>query len=266
MPTEALRQVTLDRGAIADAVLLSDEAGWNQTPEDWAVFIAHGTVFGMRSDDKLVATAAVLPYGADFAWLAMVLVTAAFRRRGIATRLVADCLALLRDTGRAALLDATAHGAPVYAALGFSFLGNLTRWAGQGRSEAVPSGRIPFALDRAAFGADRRFLLDDFLARAGSVALVAEDGFSVLRPGRRAWHAGPVIGSPINAEELLGRVIRAAPGPVIVDVLHGAGGLEPLLHASGFRVQRRFHRMGLACAAVPGDHTRALAAAGPEFG
>jgi len=69
VPTEALRQITLDRGAIADAVLLSDEAGWNQTPEDWAVFVVRGTVFGMRSDDRLVATAAVLPYGPNFAWL-----------------------------------------------------------------------------------------------------------------------------------------------------------------------------------------------------
>lgn len=266
MPIEALRQVTLDRSAIAEAVLLSDEAGWNQTPEDWAVFITRGTVFGMRSENRLVGTAAVLPYGPSFAWLAMVLVTAAFRRRGIATRLVADCLALLRDTGRAALLDATSHGAPVYAALGFSVLGNLARWAGEGHGQAMPSDRLPSALDRAAFGADRRFLLDDFLARPGSLALAAEYGFVVLRPGRRAWHAGPLVGSPEAGEELLGRVIRASPGPLIIDLLDGGSGLEPLLHASGLRVQRRFHRMGLACDTVPGDRMRALAAAGPEFG
>lgn len=266
MSIEALRQVTLDRGAIADAVRLSDEAGWNQTPEDWAVFITHGTVLGMRSGDRLVATAAVLPYGADFAWLAMVLVTAAFRRRGIATRLVADCLALLCDTRRAPLLDATPHGAPVYVALGFSVLGNLTRWGGEGRGEPMRSGRIPFALDRAAFGSDRRFLLHDFLGRSGSLALAAEDGFIVLRPGRRAWHAGPLVGSPEAGEELLGQMIRAAPGPLIVDVLDGGSALEPLLHASGFRVRRRFHRMGLGRTSIPGDGARALAAAGPEFG
>ena len=47
MPTEALRQVTLDRSAIADAVLLSDEAGWNQTAKDWQAFLALGQ---LRSD------------------------------------------------------------------------------------------------------------------------------------------------------------------------------------------------------------------------
>jgi GNAT superfamily N-acetyltransferase len=266
VPTEALRRITLDASQIEAAVPLSEEAGWNQTAADWAAFAAHGTVFGVMSEDRLVATAAALPYGPDFGWIAMVLVTAAFRRRGIATRLVADCVALLRNSGRAALLDATEHGAPVYAALGFTTLGGLTRWVGEGRGERIPSSAIPFSLDRVAFGADRQFLLDDFIARPGGLACAAADGFAVLRPGRRAWHAGPVVGSLASGEELLARAIRAAPGALVVDLLDAGRGLEKLLALHGFRVQRRFHRMALGCASLPGDPVRALAAAGPEFG
>lgn len=266
MPIEALQRVTLDAGAIDEAVALSDEAGWNQSAADWGVFVAHGTVFGVRSEGKLIATAAVLPYGAEFGWIAMVLVTAAFRRRGIATQLVAECVALLRNAGRAALLDATEHGAPVYAALGFARLGRLTRWAGEGRGEAMPSDAVPFASDRIAFGADRGFLLKNFIGRPGGLALAAPNAFAVLRPGRRAWHVGPVVGSGAGAAEALERAIRAAPGPIVLDLLDGGYGLEPNLIARGFRVQRRFLRMGLGCTSVSGEPELALAAAGPEFG
>ncbi len=51
----------------------------------------------------------------------------------------------------------------------------------------------------------------------------------------------------------LERVIRAAPGRLVVDLLDGGRALEPLLVARGFRVQRRFHRMALGRASLPGD-------------
>ena len=46
----------------------------------------------MRDGERLVATAALLPYSAGNAWISMVLVTADWRRRGIATQLVDACL------------------------------------------------------------------------------------------------------------------------------------------------------------------------------
>ena len=80
-------------------LLLSDEAGWNQNAADWAVFFKYGTVLGFAIADGLVATAAALPYGDAFGWISMVLVTAEWRRRGLATRLTAACTSLLRDAG-----------------------------------------------------------------------------------------------------------------------------------------------------------------------
>src|SRR5665213_2940654 len=103
---DTLHPVSLNAVWIERALLLSREAGWNQTAADWAVFFTHGTVLGFTTGDRLVATAAALPYGDDFGWISMVLVTAECRRQGLAHRLVASCTSILRDHGRAALLDA----------------------------------------------------------------------------------------------------------------------------------------------------------------
>ena len=129
-PTEAV--AVLGHADIADALLLSDEARWNQTAADWAVFINHGEVFGVRAGGRLVATAAILPYGGGFGWVSMVLVTADWRRRGLASRLMGRCIAALRTRGCAALLDATPEGALVYGQLGFRSQCGMARWRGMG--------------------------------------------------------------------------------------------------------------------------------------
>ncbi len=95
--TDTLQPIPLDAAWISRALLLSEEAGWNQNAADWAVFFTYGTVLGFAIDDRLVATAAVLPYGSAFGWVSMVLVTAEWRRRGLATRLVAACASLLHE-------------------------------------------------------------------------------------------------------------------------------------------------------------------------
>ena len=165
-----LSPIRLDSRWISRALLLSEEAGWNQTMDDWAVFFTHGTVLGITHDDRLLATSAMLPYGGDFGWLSMVLVTAEWRRLGLATRLVASCAALLRDQGKAALLDAAPEATKIYANSGFVPLCRMERWEGRGDGIATASKPVDLAHDAAAFGADRKFLLDDFLKRPGSLA------------------------------------------------------------------------------------------------
>ena len=85
---DTLSTEVLALAQVSAALELSAEAGWNQTIEDWKIFLAHGRVTGVfATNRRLVATAATLPY-ARFGYIAMVLVTAAFRHRGIATRLL----------------------------------------------------------------------------------------------------------------------------------------------------------------------------------
>jgi GNAT superfamily N-acetyltransferase len=266
LPTDTLNPTVLDASWISRALLLSEEAGWNQTAEDWKVFFTHGTVLGIALGDRLVATSAVLPYGGDFGWLSMVLVTAEWRRRGHATRLVAACTQLLRDSGRAAVLDAAPDATEIYAKFGFVPLCRMERWEGQGGGVASVSEVVDLTLDQAAFGADRRFLLDDFLARPDSLAFRSSRGFALLRRGSVASAIGPIVADASEASALISNAVRAAGGRVFVDVLDTGRSLIPTLTALGFRPQRNFTRMALGISALPGNPSRLLAAAGPEFG
>ena len=271
MPTEIL-----GAAHIQQALALSAEAGWNQTADDWALFIAHGTLFGEIIDGGLVATAAALPYGEAFGWISMVLTTRAQRGRGLARRLTAAATATLRDRGRAALLDATPAGAAVYEKLGFVPLCTMQRWQGEGRAQRMPSGEPDLACD--AFGADRSFLLDRFLARPGTQCFAAADSFAFLRAGAIAAQIGPVVGPVVNpvvgpvggppqdAAALVRAAIAAASGRVFIDVLQAGEGLLPMLADDGFTEQRSFTRMALGCPCLPGDAARLLVAASPEFG
>src|SRR5216684_2269012 len=100
---------------------LSAEAHWNQNEADWRFFLGQGTVFGVRDNDgRLIATAALLPYTSGNAWISMVLVTASWRRRGLATQLVDACLEAAAKQGLTPWLDATPAGATVYGPLGFT--------------------------------------------------------------------------------------------------------------------------------------------------
>ena len=289
-----VRRIALDEVLLPQALALSDEAGWNQTAADWRIFQRHGEIFGVRIGERLVATAAILPYGADIAWISMVLVTAEFRRRGLATCLMRQCMARLHAERRVALLDATEAGEPVYRALGFATLTRMTRWGrtdktpppleggGRGRGcvrprtaavrtpppNPLPQGEGEFVrkYDSSAFGAHREFLLDDFLTRPGAAAWTYSENAVVLRPGRHAWQIGPVIGTPPHATRLLHQAIDAAPGPVVIDLLEAGANLASELVRRGFIVRREFCRMALGRDTLPGTPERLLAAAGPEFG
>jgi GNAT superfamily N-acetyltransferase len=135
-----VQRIALDDALLPQALALSGEAGWNQNAADWRIFQRYGEIFGVRIGERLVATAAILPYGTDFAWISMVLVTAEFRRRGLATGLMRQCMDRLRAQRRVALLDATEAGEQVYRALGFVTLTRMTRWGGVGGcTEKTPS-------------------------------------------------------------------------------------------------------------------------------
>lgn len=263
---ETLSPLQLDATWISRALLLSDEAGWNQVAADWEIFLKHGAVLGFVVDDRLIATAAALPYGNVFGWISMVLVTSEWRRHGLATRLVAACTSILRDAGRAAILDAAPAGVSIYSELGFVPLSMMERWEGVGGGVASAGSSADLALDQSAFGANRRFLLEDFLSRPGSVAFQSAHGFAILRRGSSASHIGPIVAESAEATELAAEAIRAASGPVIMDVLGAESALIPTLTAHGFRPKRNFTRMAVGLTQLPGNPERLLAAAGPEFG
>ncbi len=153
MPTEALAIAPIGLQSVAEGCALTAEVDWNQTAEDWAFFFAHGTVFGARDDGgRLVATAGVLPYSAGFAWVSLVIVSRSHRGHGLGTRLLNECIALLRARGRVGVLDATPAGEKVYEPLGFKPLFGLSRWNGPGLDCASRNARARPLQGRAHFG------------------------------------------------------------------------------------------------------------------
>jgi GNAT superfamily N-acetyltransferase len=175
-------------------LVLSTEAQWNQTEEDWRVFLREGVVFGIRTGVLLVATAALLPYSSNDAWISMVLVTASHRRRGLATRLVDACLETARKNGLTSWLDATPDGVAVYGPLGFTPTLQLRRLKlvkpMQAAFPAPPAATLDTlrARDRRATGFDRTSLLAAFAQRSGSRIVAARGAIALIRDGRTARH------------------------------------------------------------------------------
>jgi GNAT superfamily N-acetyltransferase len=278
--TELSPLAMLTEDDIAGCMALSAEAGWNQTSDDWALFMRHGVVFGLPDGDgRPVATGAILPFSESFAWVSMVLVTAARRRQRIGTGILETCCAALKRRDLVAVLDATPAGERVYRPLGFVPMFALTRWQGQGGGAAVaPAGvrsmqaddsAAVVDIDARAFGAPRAFLLQSFFARAPQLAFVTNDcaGFALARPGRIATQIGPIIAADEDAAAaLLGAALGAASGPVFLDVADRWQKLGALLRARSFTVQRPFLRMALGRGAPLGDVARTFVVAGPEFG
>jgi GNAT superfamily N-acetyltransferase len=272
--SEELQTVTLDSGDVDAGMALSSEAGWNQVGADWRLFIETGRAIGVRdAGGRLVGSAATLPYDGPFGFVGMVLVTETWRRRGVATRLVAECMLHLKGIGLIPALDATAAGEEVYRRQGFLPQFRFDRWEGTspGRAttgaDGADAARLA-ALDAGAFGAARPRLIEDFLAREGT-RVFAEGGeaFAMVRRGRRAMQAGPVVAADENAAlRLIERLCSAVGGALFIDVPRRWRQIGGWLERQGFGIQRSFARMALGRAEPFGDPARLFAVAGPEFG
>jgi GNAT superfamily N-acetyltransferase len=280
--SDTLAQVRLTPDDIPAALALSDEAGWNQTADDWRLFIERGNTIGVReAKGKLVASAAALPYEREFGFVAMVLVTAAWRRQGLATRLLNQCVDHLHKQDMIPVLDATPAGAMVYRQQGFSDLFALQRWQSDGSTlplqDAARSIRkarradreAVIAMDASATGAARAAVIGDFMSREGSQTFMSEtgSGFLLVRRGRRACQIGPVVAAgSAEAAQLLAAALSAVNGPAFIDVPVIWTGLRRWLAERGFTIQRDFSRMALGRHRPFGHPDRLFAVAGPEFG
>jgi len=277
-----LRQKDIDQ-----AVLLSQEAGWNQIPADWRIFLELGSAIAVLDGDRIVATAAMLPYGGRFAWISMVLVTAAYRRRGLASWLLRYCVSQLVRDGVVPILDATPAGREVYLRLGFRDAWTMHRLVlEQWQDRSVFDGPRDVAVrrlkrsdwpaiiayDGAVFGAERERLLRGLARRLPQAALVAEragrmTGFLLGRDGRRMTQIGPLCADDVAvARALLAHALGDLAPPFTIDLPDRHHTLRGWLSELGFRAERPLTRMIHRRRAAFDDTTRLFAIAGPELG
>ncbi len=282
--TDSFAERPLAAGDLTGAQALVAEAGWNQNAADWRIFLELGSAIAVEDGDgRLAATAATLPYPSGFGWISMVLVAQAFRRRGIATRLLRRCIDSLRAAGMVPVLDATPAGREVYKPLGFQDGWPIQRWRRIGAAPAAPASpavramregdwQSVLSLDAEAFGCDRAPLLSRLEKRCADFSCVAEQGgrlrgFLLGREGRIATQLGPIIAADADtATALAARAAARAPSPLIVDALQRHEPFARWLAANGFQKERPYTRMALGRDTLFGDPGRTMAIAGPELG
>jgi GNAT superfamily N-acetyltransferase len=275
-------------GELGDTQALVAEVGWNQTERDWRMFLEIGRVQAIRTEaGRVIATAATLPY-AGFGWISMVLVTAAWRRRGLASQLLRDAIDGLRGAGLVPVLDATPAGREVYRTLGFVDTWGFARLARPAVSATRNAASVvadidvrPItdamwpeicAYDTAAFGSERSRLLTRLRGRmpaADLVALRADRlaGFLLGREGRIATQLGPLVAEDdATALALLTRAIGAITDPVFIDLVDSKTAIRTFLEAQGFGFTRPLTRMVHGRASAFDDGARTFAVVGPEFG
>jgi GNAT superfamily N-acetyltransferase len=253
---------------------LSTEAHWNQNEADWLFFLTRGIVFGvLDKDSRLVASAALLPYTAREAWISMVLVTANWRRRGLATRLVDACLAAATKLGLTTWLDATPAGAAVYGPLGFTPTLQLRRLRREPTASASTGAALPTcdlskfaARDTGAMGFDRGDLLAELSGRPASKLSTNGAATALVRDGRVARHIGPLFADgPQDALALVDHIFRGEDGPVLIDAVASRVEFIDGLSVSGWTIERPFQRMRFGRATAPAAEPP-FAVAGPEYG
>lgn len=274
----------LSASDLQDAMRLKEAAGWNQTQTDWlnVMAVEPGGCFCIEVEGAVAATATVVCYGCELAWIGMVLTAPEYRGRGFARRLMQRAIEYARAKGVAWIkLDATDMGLPLYSSLGFESEGSIERWLRQGdglpgERSAVDAGAgqkgCPMAaleLDRAAFGADRSAIIERI---ASEVYEAGGEGYAMARPGTRAAYFGPCVASSAAvARELLDRftALHAGEG-VYWDLLGANPEAVRLAGEAGFEVRRKLTRMVLRGRAgappLGNDDSRVFGIAGFEFG
>lgn len=279
----ALEEVRLLVSADLPRVLeLAGFAGWNQTLPDLErmLVFAPESCFGLWSGGQLVSTAMAFPYGKDLGWVAMVLTHPSERGKGYATLLTRQAIDWLREQETAWIkLDASPLGQPVYERLGFEAESRMERHllsadAPRPARLPLPAEPLPLALDHAAFGADRRRLLDLLLRIPGQrwAVLPEGEGYAMLRPGARALQFGPVVcRTPSGAASLLQWALAESAGqPLQWDLDTRNAEALRLAQENGFSAHRVLTRMTLpgrpGPASFAGDAAMVYAIGGFDFG
>jgi GNAT superfamily N-acetyltransferase len=284
--TDLLVERPLTPDDVEAAVCLSAEPGWNQIAADWELMIDQGLAIGMEAEGgRLAASGLSLPYGDLFAWIAMILVTADYRRRGVATHVMRRCIEMLRARSLIPALDATPEGRQLYLPLGFEDVYTITRLiterptlprrppgdAGVRQMTGADLDAVS-DYDRGPFGAERRYVLKNLFERLPAAAFVHEtegkiDGFVLARDGRLCAQVGPLVADDEErARALVWHALAALDGPVCLDVADHHRRLLDWLRHHGCADLLPFIRMIQGQSEPLDDPERVFAIAGPELG
>ncbi len=254
------------------ALALTQSQRWSHQMHDWQLHFDLGQGLGAcDTDGTLLGAALWWAQGERCATIGLVVVRPDCQGRGIGRQLMGAVLA--RTGERPVGLIATAAGLRLYEECGFVRLGEILQCQGavqpahpmstspaRPTTPATPTAearirafdptdrRALFALDAAAFGAQRDALLDAVLG-AGQPAWVAERerrlvGFALQRPAGHGVTVGPMVApDEATAIALATQALATIEGPARFDIPATAGMLAAALAARGLPVVDRVTRM-----------------------
>lgn len=276
---------TLNRGDVPRAMKLKEAAGWNQLEADWHAFLKLNPdgCFGAERDGFVVGTGACLKFEEKVGWIAMILVDPDFRRLGFGKKIMNQCLDHLALCP-SVKLDATEQGRKLYLKLGFKDEFEINRYVlkiSEKRAFEIETNVSPIEnddlgaiqkLDAEAFGANRKYLVENLFLRGREFAFKFEnngniEGFILGRRGSRIVQLGPIVAKDetIGAQLVGACLNNIGEKQAILDIpIHSECWMKYLINVEMSK-QRWFMRMYRG-KNVAGDLNTLLAITGPDFG
>jgi GNAT superfamily N-acetyltransferase len=266
---------------------LSKSEGWNQTENDWKLFLGNPVNICLVAEhnSRVAGTATALNHSDKVSWIGMVLVDKILRGQGAGRMLLNS---IIERTGHfeSVKLDATPAGEPLYKSLGFLPEYTIIRMTNPSFepkffSEADNAPKLitgndlteVLNYDNYVFGADRSYLLKNLLENFPEKAFCLRqhdhiEGFIMGRDGIKFNYIGPVYaGSTDTAKKLLNKALQSLINkPVALDIHKEKEELVKWLEAIGFVRQRQFTRMYLNHNPHPGRVENQYLICGPELG
>jgi GNAT superfamily N-acetyltransferase len=280
--SSAIRVRLMTEADLSLGMRLKAANGWNQTEADWRRYLdlQPDGCFVALLDDIAAGTLTTCIFG-PVAWIAMVLVDADHRGRGIGMSLMRHALEFLNNqVVRTVRLDATPLGQPLYEKLGFVAEYPLHRYEGVLPAGGTVMGVQPLLddqledvcrLDQLATQTDRRKLLHRLACEFPDAGHMVKgpsgvEGFRSARPGARALQIGPCVALGTAGRLLLEDARRQYGGRgVFIDIPAGNREAVRWGEEAGLTVQRHLLRMCRGPAL--GERIAELwASSGPEMG
>jgi len=277
----------MEEADIPGAMQLVQAENWNQTKDDWQMFLNLNCNLCLvaRYKGAIIGTVTAINYKDQVAWIGMMLVSKKFRGLGISKNLLNTIIEKLADC-KSIKLDATAAGIPVYKKLGFQEELEINRMVTTNFNGVTNGKNIDtvkpispddveelLKLDINIFGVNRSDLINSLTNRTGDKAwcIVRHDqivGYALGRPGLNFFQLGPLIAdTPVDAINLMEVILEQfVAQPLVIDVLHDQVELKTRLACLGFSYQRSFIRMYLKDNSYAGLGSKQFLIAGPELG
>jgi ribosomal protein S18 acetylase RimI-like enzyme len=275
-----MRLRPLDPGDSAACAAIAQERGWRPHAEAWRIAISLGAGAALEGPGGGVAAAAILVHHGERAGVLSVLVSPRHAGQGLGRR--AAGAALEAAGARAVELLAPPAGVPFAARLGFRPAGFVARFVGRPRPvpRAEPRATLRpvsgtdfpavVAVDEAAFGANRRALLEALFPHAVRACLAVAGGRTVGYG--LAWAEGEQLAvGPVVAEDeavgaaMVGWLAAGGDREVRVDVPVERTAIASAAYAAGLAPRGRITRLVRADPIV-GRRERLHALAAPWAG